>query len=179
MASLSSRVSNPNVDTIPREIWEYVRAKAMPGAGVSARELASRLGMQHCGSTLYEHGVSRARMVRLADALGDPLLVDLAESDVLWDEVREIVPLGPEPVFDATVLETHSFFANGIVCHNSLEQDADVVIFLYRDEIYNPESDQRGTAEIIVAKHRNGPTGVTRLAFLDHFTKFANMARDT
>ncbi len=61
----------------------------------------------------------------------------------------------------------------------SLEQDSDVVIFLYRDEIYNPESDQRGTAEIIVAKHRNGPTGVTRLAFLDHFTKFANMARDT
>jgi len=61
----------------------------------------------------------------------------------------------------------------------SLEQDADVVVFLYRDEIYNPESDQRGTAEIIVAKHRNGPTGVTRLAFLDHFTKFANMARDT
>ncbi len=60
----------------------------------------------------------------------------------------------------------------------SLEQDADVVIFLYRDEIYNPESDQRGTAEVIVAKHRNGPTGMTRLAFLDHLTKFANMARD-
>ncbi len=60
----------------------------------------------------------------------------------------------------------------------SLEQDSDVVIFIYRDEIYNPDSDQRGTAEIIVAKHRNGPTGVTRLAFLDHLTKFANMARD-
>ena len=60
----------------------------------------------------------------------------------------------------------------------SLEQDSDVVIFLYRDEIYNPESDQRGTAEVIVAKHRNGPTGMTRLAFLDHLTKFANMARD-
>jgi replicative DNA helicase len=60
----------------------------------------------------------------------------------------------------------------------SLEQDADVVIFLYRDEIYNPESDQRGTAEVIVAKHRNGPTGMTRLAFLDHLTKFANMARN-
>ncbi|MGH9032540.1 MAG: replicative DNA helicase [Acidimicrobiia bacterium] len=59
-----------------------------------------------------------------------------------------------------------------------LEQDADVVAFIYRDEVYNPESDQRGTAEIIVAKHRNGPTGHTRLAFLDHFTKFANMARD-
>jgi replicative DNA helicase len=60
----------------------------------------------------------------------------------------------------------------------SLEQDADVVIFLYRDEIYNPESDQRGTAEVIVSKHRNGPTGMTRLAFLDHLTKFANMARE-
>jgi replicative DNA helicase len=60
----------------------------------------------------------------------------------------------------------------------SLEQDSDVVLFIYRDEVYNPESEQRGTAEIIVAKHRNGPTGVTRLAFLDHFTKFANMARE-
>ena len=59
----------------------------------------------------------------------------------------------------------------------SIEQDADVVLFIYRDEIYNSESNERGTAEIIVAKHRNGPTGVTRLAFLDHHTRFANMAR--
>jgi replicative DNA helicase len=59
----------------------------------------------------------------------------------------------------------------------SIEQDADVVLFIYRDEIYNPESADRGSAEIIVAKHRNGPTGVTRLAFLDHHTRFANMAR--
>jgi len=60
----------------------------------------------------------------------------------------------------------------------SIEQDADVVMFIYRDELYNPESDQRGTAEIIVAKHRNGPTGLARLAFLDHRAKFTNMARD-
>jgi len=59
----------------------------------------------------------------------------------------------------------------------SLEQDADVVMFLYRDEIYNPESPDRGTAEVILSKHRNGPTGVTQLAFLDHYTRFANMAR--
>jgi replicative DNA helicase len=59
----------------------------------------------------------------------------------------------------------------------SLEQDADVVMFLYRDEVYNPESPDRGTAEVIVSKHRNGPTGVTQLAFLDHYTRFANMAR--
>ncbi|MEA2843401.1 MAG: replicative helicase [Actinomycetota bacterium] len=59
----------------------------------------------------------------------------------------------------------------------SLEQDADVVIFIYRDEVYNRDSPDRGTAEIIVAKHRNGPTGITNLAFLDHYTRFANMAR--
>lgn len=59
----------------------------------------------------------------------------------------------------------------------SLEQDADVVMFLYRDEMYNPESADRGTAEVIVAKHRNGPTGKVQLAFLDHYTRFANMAR--
>ena len=60
----------------------------------------------------------------------------------------------------------------------SIEQDSDVVLFIYRDEIYNPESpDSQGTAEILVAKHRNGPTGVTRLAFIGHHARFDNMAR--
>ena len=89
-----------------------------------------------------------------------------------------ITPRGVEPVFDATVVGTHNFVANGVVVHNSIEQDADVVMFIYRDEYYNPDSDQRGLAEIIVAKHRNGPTGSSRLAFLEQYTKFANLARD-
>jgi replicative DNA helicase len=59
----------------------------------------------------------------------------------------------------------------------SIEQDADVVMFLYRDEIYNPESSDIGTAEVIVAKHRNGPTGSKKLAFIGTYTKFANIAR--
>ncbi len=59
----------------------------------------------------------------------------------------------------------------------SLEQDADVVVFLYRDEMYNSDSPDRGTAEVIIAKHRNGPTGRLSLAFLDHYTRFADMAR--
>ncbi|MBW3562118.1 MAG: replicative DNA helicase [Actinobacteria bacterium] len=59
----------------------------------------------------------------------------------------------------------------------SLEQDADLVSFIYRDEVYDPDSPDRGVAELIVAKHRNGPTGVVKLAFLDHLTKFANLAR--
>jgi len=59
----------------------------------------------------------------------------------------------------------------------SIEQDADVVIFLYRDEVYNADSPDKGQAEVIVSKHRNGPTGVCRLAFVDYCTLFANMAR--
>lgn len=59
----------------------------------------------------------------------------------------------------------------------SLEQDADVVMFLYRDEVYSPESPDKGSAEVIVAKHRNGPVGTTQLAFIDRYTRFANMAR--
>jgi len=59
----------------------------------------------------------------------------------------------------------------------SLEQDADVVMFLYRDEVYNPDSESKGVCEIIVGKNRNGPTGTIRLAFLDKYTKFANIAR--
>ena len=60
----------------------------------------------------------------------------------------------------------------------SLEQDADVVMFLYRDELYNTESPDRGTAEVLVSKHRSGPTGMDRLVFHDRYTRFTNMARD-
>jgi replicative DNA helicase len=55
-------------------------------------------------------------------------------------------------------------------------EDADVVAFIYRDDTYNPESSEKGMAEIIVAKHRNGPTAKVRLAFLEHLTRFSNLA---
>ena len=56
----------------------------------------------------------------------------------------------------------------------AIEQDADVVVFIYRDEVYNPDSPDRGTAEVLVAKHRNGPIGRLKLTFLENYTKFAN-----
>ena len=59
-----------------------------------------------------------------------------------------------------------------------LEQDADVVAFIYRDDVYNPESDDRGKAEVIIAKHRNGPTGKAELAFRPDRAEFVDMARD-
>jgi replicative DNA helicase len=61
----------------------------------------------------------------------------------------------------------------------AIEQDADMVMFLYRDEYYNSESDDKGIAEVIVGKHRNGPTGKVQLAWMEQYTKFASLARRT
>ena len=175
---LADRADNTNVDKVPSDVWDYVR-KVMPEHGITTRELAARLEMQHCGSTLYKHGVSRRRMQRLAAAIPDSVLADLAESEVSWDRVVEVECLGPQPVFDATVPGLHNFVADDVVVHNSLEQDADVVLFLYRNDVYHPEDrENEGIAEVIVSKHRNGPTGTVRLAFHNRYTRFEGMATD-
>jgi len=59
----------------------------------------------------------------------------------------------------------------------AIEQDADLVIFIYRDEYYNKDSEDRGIAEVLISKHRNGPTGMVKLVFLEHYTRFANLAK--
>jgi replicative DNA helicase len=161
-------------DTVPAEVWGRVR-QAMAEKGVSSRDLTEALGTVDFG--LYRNAPSRQRLRQVASLVDDRVVRALASSDVVWDRVVEIVPLGEQEVFDATVEGTHNFVANGIVVENSIEQDADVVMFIYRDDVYNPDSPDRGQAEIIVAKHRNGPTGTARLAFLGQFTRFANMAR--
>jgi replicative DNA helicase len=60
----------------------------------------------------------------------------------------------------------------------SIEQDADIVMFIYRDDYYNPESADQNVAELIIAKQRNGPVGTVKLAFLKEFTKFVDLSRD-
>lgn len=105
-----------------------------------------------------------------------PALEPRAESPgLLWDEVRSLTPDGADQVYDLTVADLHSFVAADLVVHNSLEQDADVVLFIYRDDVYNKDSEKKGIAEIHIAKHRNGPTGVVNLLFLEKTTKFVDL----
>jgi replicative DNA helicase len=117
------------------------------------------------------------RASKVAKLVQSSQLLTLAHSDVYWDEIVSIELSGEEEVFDLTVPGLHNFVANNIVVHNSIEQDADLVIMLYRDEYYSPDTPDRGIAEVIVAKHRNGPTGTVKLLFDPQYTKFKNLAR--
>ena len=83
-----------------------------------------------------------------------------------------------EPCYDIEVDELHNFCCDGFITHNSgaLEMHADLVLFVYRDDYYNPDSEQGGIAEIIIGKQRNGPTGVVKLAFVKEYTRFENLA---
>ncbi|HEY6407873.1 MAG TPA: DnaB-like helicase C-terminal domain-containing protein, partial [Ktedonobacteraceae bacterium] len=118
----------------------------------------------------WKHGkrqASRSTVAYWSDVLADPILAEWAESHLLWETIRTIEPVGKEEVFDICVPECANFLADGIVAHNSgsIENEADVVLFIYRDDLYNPESEKLGTADLIIAKHRNGPTGTIHLGF--------------
>ena len=112
-----------------------------------------------------------------------------AHSDLLWEEIKSITPAGEEEVFDISVPGCANFLANGIVAHNSgsIEAEADMVCFLYREAYYKmkeafqvegaerPERQEMEETEIIVGKHRNGPTGMVKVGFMPEFAKFANL----
>ncbi len=150
---------------------------------VNARinNLRARARLSHADVGWREQGkkMSRATAAGVAERLDLGWLRELAHSDLTWDEVVEVVPCGKEKTYDLTVGDLHNFYVDGLITHNSgaIEQDADMVMFLYRDEYYNPDSDDKGIAEVIVGKHRNGPTGKTQLAWLEQYTKFASLAR--
>ncbi|MGW3347813.1 replicative DNA helicase [Nonomuraea rubra] len=169
-------IGNTNIDTVPKEVWSRVRA-ALIERKMSQREFAAALGTQYCGTALWKRAPSRERLGRVAAVLDDSDLELLATNDVFWDEISEIEPLGEQPVYDATVMGTHNFIANGISLHNSIEQDADMVILLHREDAYEPESPRAGEADLIVAKHRNGPTATVTVAFQGHYSRFVDMAQ--
>jgi len=167
---LAQRRRKPQVDRLPYDItvrlWRAKRA-----ARLSWRELGFRL---QTGKTL-----DRPTATALAERLRASDVAELASSDILWDRVTGISPCGREAVYDLVMPGTHNFLANGLVVHNSgeLEQVADLVLFIYREEYYNENTEKKNIAEIIVAKHRNGPTGTIELYFNREHSRFSGLER--
>jgi replicative DNA helicase len=167
---------NTNRDVVPHEAWQDLVVPAMTAAGISTRSLHASLGTSYSGSTLYRANLRRERALRVGEIVRSEPLRQLAMSDVYWDLIESIEPDGMDEVYDLTVDGLHNFVAEDMSVHNSIEQDADLVVFIYRDEYYSEETDQKGLAEVHLAKHRNGPTGTVKLAFFNRFAKFADLA---
>ncbi|PSF38231.1 replicative DNA helicase [Aphanothece hegewaldii CCALA 016] len=167
---LQNHDHNPNKD-----IWRQYAVPAMKEIGLTTRQMQAQLGNSYCGTTLYKSNLSRQRSAKLANIVQSPEIEILAHSDIYWDKISSITYQGETEVYDLTIDKLHNFLANDIIVHNSIEQDADLVIMLYRDEYYNQDTADRGVAEVIITKHRNGPIGTLKLLFKPELTKFYNL----
>jgi replicative DNA helicase len=169
--------SNPNVDTLPEEAIQRVSA-LMAAQGVTRKQMALIRGVKNIS---FAHAPSRDLISQYAMILEDEELRIASESDLFWDRVLSVTPEGDAPVFDLTVPGPASWLADGIASHNSgsLEQDADMILLIYREEVYDKNTAKKGIAEIDLVKHRNGEIGTFLLTFQGQFTRFANYAPDS
>jgi replicative DNA helicase len=176
LAKLEGFVRNTNLDTVPKEVWRQIRM-LLAEKQITHRQFAAAMGTKFCGSTMWRHAPSRSRLHRAAAVVDDSELHDLTTNDVYWDSIVEITSIGEQDVYDGTVSGTHNFVANGLSAHNSLEQDADMVILLHRPDAFERDDPRGGEADLILGKHRNGPTKTITVAHQLHLSRFTNMAK--
>ncbi|MCZ8131519.1 MAG: replicative DNA helicase [Steroidobacteraceae bacterium] len=176
---LASITPNPNADTLPLEAFADVR-RAMVSNGVSRRRMASMRGTAYGGTSHFSFAPGRGTLASYAKLLDDDALSRWVESDLFWDRVVAVEPAGEQEVFDLTVPGPASWLADGLVSHNSgaIEQDADLILMIYREEVYEPNTTRKGIADVIITKQRNGPTGEVHLAFLGEYTRFENLVAE-
>jgi len=170
---------NTNVDTLPIEMLDRAR-EAVNALAANDGRLARVRGSSMTNSRV-RFAPSRNYLRRYADLLGDESLQTACETDIFWDRVTAVLSDGEEDVYDLTVPGPSNWLADGIASHNSgsLEQDADMILLIYRDEVYDKNTTKKGMAEIDLAKHRNGETGTFLLTFQGQYTRFVNYAPDT
>jgi replicative DNA helicase len=176
---LEQIVSNTNLDVAPKEIWQTIINKIRIERNVLWSQICTQgLNTAFGGkNSLFRNGVGVMRLEKIAAYLASPEIKNYAESDIFWDEIVSITPLEIEEVYDATVPGTHNFVANDVVVHNSIEQDADVVLFIYREDRYRPDTQRKGIADVIISKHRNGPVGKVELFFDERTVTFRNLEK--
>ena len=169
--------ANTNLDIWPKESWQALINPIREDRDLTWRELSAGIQTQYCGSSLFKSGVGVERLQRIAQVLDSEIIYQMSVSDIFWDQVISIRPIGKELVYDATVPETHNFVADNIIVHNSIEQDADVVLFIYRGDKYRQDTARKNIADILVAKHRNGPVGKVELYFDEPRASFRNLEK--
>ena len=167
-----------NRDTLPHEVMKRIQASAR-AQGFTQRELAAARGTSYGGTSHFRFAPSRATVASYGQVLQDDALMALTADDLYWDRIVAIEPAGREDVYDLTVPGPASWLADGVVMHNSgaIEQDADLVAFIYRDEYYDEHSEKHGIAEVIIGKQRNGPTGSLEVQFHNSHVRFNDLAK--
>lgn len=113
LAELDTMTFNTNVDTIPKEIWDTVRA-LLPARNMTHRDFQAAMGTKFCGSTMWKHSPSRLRLARAAEILDAPELAMLCTNDVFWDRIADVTDLGEQDVYSASVPGTENLVAQGV-----------------------------------------------------------------
>jgi replicative DNA helicase len=170
---------------VPQEIFVRVKSQ-MKVKGISQRKMAELRGTSYGGSSHFKFSPTRETLDEYGTILEDDEIKKITSSDIFWDKVLSITPCGEEEVFDLTVNSTHNWIANeGIITHNSgaIEQDADMVIFLYRPEYHDIHANEmgestKGETQVRIAKHRNGQLETITLKALLHIQKFVENDED-
>jgi replicative DNA helicase len=179
-ASAADSEANTNVDTLPAGVFQHMRTRVRE-QGVTTRAMASMRGTSYGGSSHFRFAPSRRTAAQYASLLQAPEVAQWADSDLFWDRVVSVTVEGEEDVFDLTVPGPSNWLADGLVTHNSgaIEQDADMILLIYREEVYDKNTNKKGIAEIDLVKHRNGEIGTFVLTFQGQFTRFVNYAPDS